>query len=154
MSVSQGVEATVIVGNEAYTLQSDKIVFRSKTDAFNFNLKLNNENILLTGALQDDKVCKGIAENRQCSHVYSTQSIRIQSSYLDNGKPYNDLYVVANFPETFGLPEIVDVQCKSKGTGPVACRMLLSTDNAALVLMQQGKFTSEVEIVAAVLRDS
>lgn len=68
------------------------------------------------------------------------QSIRISSTYLDTGKPYNDLYVVADFPETFGVPEILDVQCKSKGTGPVACRMLLSSDNAALILMQQGEF--------------
>ncbi len=49
-------DATVIVGSEAYTLQSDKIVLRSKTESFNFNLKINNENILLTGAVQDDKV--------------------------------------------------------------------------------------------------
>lgn len=59
---------------------------------------------------------------------------------MDNGKPFNDLYVVAHFPETLGTPEILDVQCKAKGNGPVACRMLLSTDNAAVVLMQQGTF--------------
>lgn len=70
------------------------------------------------------------------------KSIRISSTYLDNGKPFNDLYVVAHFPDTFGLPEILDVQCKSKGSGPVACRMLLSSDNAALILMQQGKWSS------------
>lgn len=81
-----------------------------------------------------------MVQNLQSNFFLSIQSIRISSTYLDNGKPYNDLYVVAHFPETFGLPEILDVQCKSKGTGPVACRMLLSSDNAALILMQQGKF--------------
>ncbi|XP_037025633.1 ER membrane protein complex subunit 1 isoform X2 [Bradysia coprophila] len=121
LKLLKGVDATVIIGNEAYTLQADKVVLKSTTDAFNFNLKISNENILLSGALQDDK------------------SIRMQSTYLDSGKAYNDLYMVANFPETFGLPEILDVQCKSKGSGPVACRMLLSSDNAALILMQQGK---------------
>ncbi len=50
--------------------------------------------------------------------------------------------MVAHFPETFGLPEILDVQCKSKGSGPVACRLLLSSDNAALILMQQGKWNT------------
>lgn len=54
----QGVDATVIVGNEAYTLQADKVVLKSTTDAFNFNLKINGENILLTGAVQDDKVVR------------------------------------------------------------------------------------------------
>lgn len=49
-------DATVIVGNEAYTLQADKIVLKSTTDAFNFNVKINNENILLAGAVQDDQV--------------------------------------------------------------------------------------------------
>lgn len=63
--ISQGVDATVIVDSEAYTLQSDKIVLRSKTEAFNFNLKINNENILLAGSLQDDKVSEIYNSNHQ-----------------------------------------------------------------------------------------
>lgn len=53
--------------------------------------------------------------------------------------------MISNYPETLGTPDILDVQCKIRGSGPAACRLLLSTNNAAVLLMQQGKHIYDYE---------
>lgn len=68
-----------------------------------------------------------------------SQSIQLSSFDLVSGEPLSDIFIVAHYPE-LGSPEIFDVRCKAKAPGQAAaCRILLSTENGAITLMQQGK---------------
>lgn len=69
----------------------------------------------------------------------SLQSIQLSSFDLVSGEPLSDIFIVAHYPES-GSPQIYDVRCKAKAPGQAAaCRILLSTENGAITLMQQGK---------------
>jgi hypothetical protein len=58
---------------------------------------------------------------------------------LSNGNSFNDIKSTVNYPQTLGAPEINAVRCKMTNKNQLGCRILLSTADGALVLVQQGK---------------
>lgn len=85
-----------------------------------YSKEISNKNILFKSTLAD-------------------QSIQISSVNLDSGNVFNDIYVVAHYPDA-GNPQIIDVRCKDKSSSgkAIVCSILLSTDDGAILLMQQG----------------
>lgn len=64
---------------------------------------------------------------------------KITSENLETGEPTNDISVSSNYADTFGIPLIYDVRCKSKSNDQsIACQFLLSSENGAIILIQQG----------------
>lgn len=53
--------------------------------------------------------------------------------------------MVSNYPKSMGLPTIFDITCKSnskqirESTDLPVCKYLLSTENGAILLMQQSR---------------
>lgn len=67
----------------------------------------------------------------------------LQISTVDpaSGKLVADYSTVNNFPENlWNNPKIVGLKCKSKPDTQIACRILMSTDDGAVFLVQQGLF--------------
>lgn len=61
---------------------------------------------------------------------------------METGELTKDVSVSTQFTETLGKPSIYDVRCKLKPADqPIACQFLLSSENGAIILIQQGQLS-------------
>lgn len=117
----RGLEGAVLVDNEIISLKNLQTLQKTESSIV-FNEKfITNENILLQGVVRDDK-------------------LQITATNVDSGEAFPDINFVTVYPNTYGTPEIRALKCKTKTDGqPLACRILLTSDDGAVFLIQQGK---------------
>lgn len=122
LTAVKGIEATVTIGNELISLKGEEFQVKLKNEAALYNEKYVADSDILIQAVIDDG------------------SIQLSATFLKNGQDFADIFVVAHYPDSLGKPEIVSVKCRGKiDSQPPVCRVLLSTEDGAIVLMQQGK---------------
>lgn len=120
--VVKGTDSTVTIENELISLKGEEFQVKIKNEAALYNEKYVTDSDVLIQAIIEDG------------------SIQLSASFLKTGQDFADIFVVAHYPDSLGKPEIVSVKCRGKmDSQPPVCRVLLSTEDGAIVLMQQGK---------------
>lgn len=72
-------------------------------------------------------------------HVFFTifsQNVNVKVSNAENGESL--LSFSTEYPNHLNAPHVIDASCKTNKKGDFVCRILLSTDNAAVVQLQSG----------------
>ncbi|XP_063704257.1 ER membrane protein complex subunit 1 [Culicoides brevitarsis] len=64
-------------------------------------------------------------------------NVKIVTTDLQTNKQIEELSTTASYPKTLGAPKILAAKCRS-GNQPI-CRLLVKSEDGALVLLQQGK---------------
>lgn len=119
----RGLEAAIILGNEIISLRKQTISTKIHDQATVYNDRFinYNQNIMLQATVHDT-------------------SIKVTATNLESGEQFGEINSETFFPETMGAPEIYAVKCRTKPDAqPLACRILLSTADGAIVLLQAGK---------------
>lgn len=119
-------EAAIIQDNRVYWLRSEKKIVLDKEDTV-----LIDESILV-----GEHILLQLSINRE------QHSVKLVSKRLKDNSPYEAIDFVTEYPNTLGTPELIDVRCKTGGSGTrnqLACRLLVSSADGALILIQQGK---------------
>ncbi|XP_062535416.1 ER membrane protein complex subunit 1 isoform X2 [Armigeres subalbatus] len=121
-------EAAVVQDGRMYSLTSDlKVALGAEGSVLVDEAILEGERVLLSGTV--DRV---------------RNEFRVTAKKLVDNSPFEAIEFVAEYPETLGSPELVAVRCKTTGgSGPrgsqLACRVLVSSEDGAITLLQQGK---------------
>ncbi|XP_058063003.1 ER membrane protein complex subunit 1 isoform X1 [Anopheles bellator] len=123
-------EAAVIQNGRYYSLSSDqKLVFGSKDAALVDRTVQGEEPILLQGTV--DRV---------------NGRLIINAHRLRDFVRFDAIEFSVDYSETLGDPELIGVRCKQSTSGSpssrsasLVCRILLSAEDGAIVLIQQGK---------------
>jgi ER membrane protein complex subunit 1 len=73
--------------------------------------------------------------------VSDGQKITVSASSLATGQSIDDFSFVAHYPDSLApRPQIVGTKCKSRNDGQgLACRILLASEDGAIILIQQSK---------------
>lgn len=118
-------DAAVIQDNRLYSLTSDR------------KLQLSPEDTVLV----DDSVLEG--QQTLLLHASPNRaknSLTLKAHKLPDQTPFAAIDFSSDYPETLGTPELVAIRCKTSGSSQqLACRVLLSSADGALTLVQQGK---------------
>uniref|UniRef100_A0A6B2E753 ER membrane protein complex subunit 1 n=1 Tax=Phlebotomus kandelakii TaxID=1109342 RepID=A0A6B2E753_9DIPT len=119
--VIPGLRATIVLNNELISLEEN-----------NFNVKLEENS--------NWKVAQ--IENKQIflQSLVQDGNLKIQATDLTTGESWGDIEMSIPFPDTLGKATIKAIKCRRKTEAqPLACRVLLDTEDNSVVLLQQGK---------------
>ncbi|XP_035895864.1 ER membrane protein complex subunit 1 isoform X1 [Anopheles stephensi] len=123
-------EPAVIQNGRYYSLRNDqKLVFGARDAALVDRMVLEGEPVLLQGTVDR-----------------TNSKLTINAYRLRDLVRFDPIEFSTDFGDALGDPELVSIRCKqSSGGGSskvgagLVCRVLLSTDDGAIVLVQQGK---------------
>lgn len=73
----------------------------------------------------------------QTTNFFVFQNLNVKLSYPENNEEIATFDI--NYPSHLEKPEIVDVTCKRSRRNEPVCRILISTENGATILLQSGK---------------
>ncbi|EAT44875.1 AAEL003785-PA [Aedes aegypti] len=120
-------EAAIVQDDIMYSLESD------------FKLALGAEG----SALVDDNILEGERVLLRSSVDRARNVLQVSARKLSDNSALEAIEFVADYGETFGSPDLIAVRCKTTGgngpRGQLACRVLISSKDGALTLIQQGK---------------
>jgi ER membrane protein complex subunit 1 len=114
-------------------------VVKINNQLINLNDKDNNIVLKPTATAYIDAQTLGKGVVLQATYG-EQQKLAISAFALKTGQAVDDINVVAHYPESLGEPQIVGVQCKNRNDAQgQACRILMATDDGAIVMLQQSK---------------
>lgn len=70
-------------------------------------------------------------------YFFFFQKINVKANSAENGELLNTFEV--SYPEHLGTPRVLDASCKTNKKSELVCRIVLTTENAAVVQLQSGK---------------
>lgn len=116
LEVLKGREGFIQIGTKVINLNDNTIYHESNSDSSSFYIDTNLVKLSLN------------------ENTLSISAIDVSGNIL------SDLSTVNDLPDTLqNDPRVVSMKCKSKSDNQVACRILLSTADGALFIVQQGK---------------
>ncbi|XP_053696909.1 ER membrane protein complex subunit 1 [Sabethes cyaneus] len=94
--------------------------------------------------LVDDSILDGDQLLLHASVNRTQNTLKLSATKVADGSPYDAINFVSDYPDTLGCPKLTAVRCKtssesSKNRGQLACRLLLSSEDGALTLIQAAK---------------
>lgn len=123
-------DASIIQNNKLYSLYKDQ------------KMQLSNENAILV----DETILEGEKLQLHASTNREDNTLRISARKLSDWSSFAPIDLTVDYPDTFGSPSLAAVRCKTAASsaagatrGQLACRVLLSSADGALTLIQQGK---------------
>lgn len=124
----QGKDGYIQAGRQVISLESLEVTFENHKDD---ELFMDSTLIQLS---QENKDIKITTENQELTEVTINHIISLQINLL-----FVIFIKVTDIPDTLDNNlRIIAVKCKSKRDSHLACRFLLSTDDGAITLVQQG----------------
>ncbi|XP_058813802.1 ER membrane protein complex subunit 1-like isoform X2 [Topomyia yanbarensis] len=118
-------DQAIIQDNRIYWVTSDRTV------------QLNPEDAVLV----DDSIIEGERVLLLASVNRAQNTLKVSATKLMDNTRYAAIDFTSDYPETLGTPNIMSVRCKSSSSssGQLACRLLISSADGALTLVQSGK---------------
>lgn len=120
-------EAAITQDGRLYSLTSDlKVALGAEGSVLVDDIILEGEKILLHSTVDRER-----------------NTFKLSAKKLADNTPYEAIELITDYPETLGTPDLVAVRCKTTSgagsRGQLACRLLISSEDGALTLIQQGK---------------
>lgn len=141
----KGHEAIVEIDGKLYNLKTNAVLPKEgySPGLFYTRQKNNNLPILLEVSTQDSVLnCTSFKLNRflkkqDFNGINSFQNVNVKVSNAENGESL--LSFSTNYPSHLDAARVIDASCKTNKKSDFVCRLVLSTDNGAVVQLQSGK---------------
>ncbi|XP_055697417.1 ER membrane protein complex subunit 1 isoform X2 [Phlebotomus papatasi] len=116
-----GLRATILVNDEVINLEDSGFSLKMLPNSRWFVSEVENRQVFLQSVVED-------------------KNLNILATDLSTGESLNDIGMTIPLPDALGTPTIKAVKCRRKTESqPLACRILLDTDDSSVILLQQGK---------------
>uniref|UniRef100_U5ER11 ER membrane protein complex subunit 1 n=1 Tax=Corethrella appendiculata TaxID=1370023 RepID=U5ER11_9DIPT len=126
-------QVEIVNGDDSAILYGNKLISLNAEQQF---VVEKNEFVFIDGEISNNKIVIFAAIDR------ATSTLKVTSKYLHTGEVFFDINLTANYPDTLGDPEIKSIICKQttrNGVSQPTCRLLISSEDGAIVMLQTGK---------------
>ncbi|XP_055587315.1 ER membrane protein complex subunit 1 isoform X2 [Uranotaenia lowii] len=120
-------DASIIQDSKLYSLTSDRKLDLASDDS----------------VLVDDTIIEGEQVLLRASLQRESNILKLSANRLKDNSSFEPIEFNSDYPDTLGSPKVLSVRCKTSNSGrtqgQLACRLLISSTDGAISLIQQGK---------------